>query len=262
MCITNSVGYLGRNNYADVKVVQVLLNLNRHRYLKQTPALLVTDGLIGRNTINAIRRFETDVIKLDTSDGLITKGDETINSFMSSLPAGLSMDKLVAIIPNATAANIERYYQPLIDAMAVYEINTDLRMAHFLAQIAHESGSLAYDEEIASGEAYEGRADLGNTQPGDGKRFKGRGLIQLTGRNNYQQYSTATGIDYVSDPERLSSDPNAAVDVACWFWSTRRLNRYADTDDVRKVTRRINGGYNGLDDRMAFLDRAKCMLGV
>lgn len=262
MCITNSVGYLGKNNYADVKVVQVLFNLNRHRFLKETPAILVTDGLIGRNTINAISRFETDVMKLDTSDGLITHGDETINAFLSGLPAGFSKDKLVAIIPHATEDNIGRYYRPLVETMEKYEINTDLRIAHFIAQLAHESGSLAYDEEIASGEAYEGRADLGNTQPGDGKRFKGRGLIQLTGRNNYQQYSTATGIDYVSNPKRLSYDPNAAVDVAGWFWSTRRLNRYADADDVRRVTRRINGGYNGLDDRIAFLGRAKCMLGV
>ena len=138
-------------------------------------------------------------------------------------------------------------------------IDTPLRCMHFLAQIGHESAGFRYTEEIASGEAYEGRADLGNTQPGDGVRFKGRGLIQLTGRANYAAYGKAIGVDLVDTDayETLATDPERAVDVACWFWSTHGLNALADADDIEAVTRRINGGLNGLDDRKAYLHRAR-----
>ena len=146
--------------------------------------------------------------------------------------------------------------------MAAREINSPLRMAHFLAQIGHESGSLRFSEELASGEAYEGRADLGNNQPGDGVRFKGRGLIQLTGRANYTQYSEDTGIDYVANPEQLANDRVAAADVAGWFWQRRHLNDVADRDDITSVTRIVNGGFNGLDDRVAFLGRARALIGA
>ena len=104
--------------------------------------------------------------------------------------------------------------------------------------------------------------DLGNTQPGDGPRFKGRGLIQLTGRANYRDYSEFTGIDYVSDPNRIALDPVACVDVACWFWQHNGLAPLAEADDARAVTKRINGGYNGLDDRLEHLARAKALLGL
>ena len=122
--------------------------------------------------------------------------------------------------------------------------------------------SFLYTEELASGAAYEGRKDLGNTRAGDGRRFKGRGLIQLTGRANYSAYSKYTGIDYVADPTLLSSDPKIAVDVACWFWKDRGLDTLAERDDVKAVTKRINGGYNGLDDRIQNLRRGKAVLGL
>ena len=262
MCISRSVGHSGQNDFVDVKVVQTLINLNRYRFAPPVPKKLVTDGLIGSKTVDAIQRFETQVMGQAESDGIVAPGDATVRALIAGLAAGLSGEKLGAIMPHATAKNLARYFQPLVDAMPKYEINSDLRMAHFLAQIGHESGSLRFSEELASGEAYEGRADLGNTRPGDGKRFKGRGLIQLTGRANYQSYSDATGIDYIKNPGALSSDPNAAVDVACWYWKTRGLNALADADDVRAVTKRINGGFNGLDDRVSFLGRAKGFLGV
>jgi putative chitinase len=102
-------------------------------------------------------------------------------------------------------------------------ISTPLRMAHFLAQLAHESGELRYAEEIASGDAYEGRADLGNSEPGDGRRFKGRGLIQLTGRFNYEAYGKTRGKDYTvsNKTDLLANDPFIAVDVSCWYWLER-----------------------------------------
>src|SRR5512134_1807593 len=107
------------------------------------------------------------------------------------MPAGFTREKLWAIMIEAVEAQLDRYFEPLAEAMPANDINTPLRIAHFLAQLGHESGDLRYSEELASGIAYEGRLDLGNTQPGDGMRFKGRGLIQLTGRANYTRYGQA-----------------------------------------------------------------------
>ena len=113
---------------------------------------------------------------------------------------------------------------------------------------------------MASGEAYEGK--LGNNQPGDGPRFKGRGLIQLTGRDNYNAYGKAKGIDYTTQAaaKLLATNPVVAVDVACWFWTLLSLNALADKDDVTEITKKINGGFNGLEKRKAFLARAKFFL--
>lgn len=131
-----------------------------------------------------------------------------------------------------------------------FGIDTALRVSHFLGQVAHESALGRYMEEIASGRAYEGREDLGNTQPGDGVRFKGRGLIQLTGRFNYTLYSQRIHGDHraVHDPGMVARLPDAAL-AAGWYWHTKGINTQADADDVRAVTRRVNGGYNGLEDR-------------
>jgi len=146
----------------------------------------------------------------------------------------------------------------LRDAMKTYDIDTPLRVAHFLAQTAHESGGFYYREEIASGEEYEGRADLGNTSPGDGKKFKGRGDIQLTGRANYEAYSKAKGVDFVLNPDLVATD-EYVHDVAAWFWTRKKLNRYADADDVVSITKRINGGLNGIVERTRMSVRAKAL---
>lgn len=148
-------------------------------------------------------------------------------------------------------------------AMDRYDINTPLRMAHFLAQIGYESGRLRYCREVwgptPAQIRYEGRADLGNIHPGDGKRFMGRGLIQLTGRANYSQASQALGVDFVGQPELLEQPEYAALSAA-WFWHSRDLNRLADSDAALMITKRINGGTNGLDDRLKLLERAKRVL--
>lgn len=139
-----------------------------------------------------------------------------------------------------------------------FGIDTTLRKSHFLGQVAHESNAGRWPEELASGRAYEGRKDLGNTEPGDGVRFKGRGYIQLTGRDNYVRYSAAIHGDdrAVRDPGMVARLPDAAL-AAGWFWDANGLNGLADADDIRQVTRRINGGYNGLEDRIKRTEQAK-----
>jgi len=134
-----------------------------------------------------------------------------------------------------------------------------MRAAQFLAQIACESIQLTYTAELASGTRYEGRADLGNTKPGDGPRFKGRGLIQVTGRANYTACAQALKLPLLDHPELLEL-PTYAAQSAGWFWKSHGCNELADTGDVKAVTRRVNGGFNNLSDRITFFDRARKVL--
>lgn len=163
---------------------------------------------------------------------------------------------LKAICPLANTSRLAVYVGPLNAAMQEFEINNRPREMAFLAQIAHESGSFNYVRELASGADYEGRADLGNTEPGDGKRFKGRGLIQITGRANYAACGDALGIDLLAHPESLEEPINAARSAG-WFWHSRHLNAYADAGDFRAITRVINGGLNGWVDRLNYFTRAQ-----
>jgi putative chitinase len=165
---------------------------------------------------------------------------------------------LIKIFPFA-ASKVSVYAPLLTAAMAAYEIDTPRRQAAFLAQVGHESGQLKYTEEIADGSAYEGRVDLGNTQPGDGKRFKGRGLIELTGRDNYAACGTALGLDLLSHP-KLLAEPEHACRSAAWFWKENDLNSFADSNRFGSLTKRINGGYNGLDDRIQLWITARLVL--
>jgi putative chitinase len=138
-------------------------------------------------------------------------------------------------------------------------MENELRLAHFMAQLIHESGGFKYMEEIASGSAYEGRADLGNVVDGDGRRFKGRGPIQLTGRANYRKFGRSIGIDLENHPE-IAAIPSIGLHTALEYWDDRKLNAYADRDDVLGITKRINGGTNGLDDRKKHLAVMKAFL--
>lgn len=166
---------------------------------------------------------------------------------------------LLRLMPKCLAAEV--HADPLGRAMASALINTPSRQAAFLAQVAHESGQLRYIEEIADGSAYEGRADLGNNEPGDGKRYKGRGFLQITGKANYERCGKGLKLDLVATPELLSTPENAARSAA-WFWSTKLLNELADLDQFGLITRRINGGFNGLDDRLKHWLRCRRVLGL
>lgn len=160
------------------------------------------------------------------------------------------------IAPNSKDAIILPLVQYFNQYMSRYEVNTYLRICHFIAQAAHESASFRTLEEYASGAAYEGRADLGNTKPGDGRRYKGRGIFQLTGRANYRTIGQKIGKDLENNPD-LAATPEISVLTALEYWKSRDLSKFADKDDVETVTRRINGGLNGFADRKEYLARAK-----
>ena len=172
----------------------------------------------------------------------------------------VSLNHLKSIYREAPEERLLLWRPFLNYAMQQYGVNlTKDRVAMFLAQIGHESGQLRYVRELASGEAYEGRKDLGNTQPGDGVRYKGRGLIQITGRHNYTQCGLALNLPLVEQPELLEQPRWAALSAA-WFWDANKLNELSDKGDLNRVTRLINGGYNGLADRTMLYKRALTVL--
>lgn len=170
----------------------------------------------------------------------------------------LTIEQLLKIMPHARGRAAE-FIEPLNLAMAEFGINTPARMASFLSQVGHESGQLRYVRELASGAAYEGRKDLGNTVPGDGVKFRGRGLIQVTGRANHAACGKAIGLDLLAKPELLEQPINACRSAG-WFWKANGLNELADAGDQVKVTKRINGGTNGLADRLALFAVASKVL--
>jgi predicted chitinase len=206
------------------------------------------DGIIGKRDVQQAKAHADSVREEAEVAPVELDSDKPPTS-------GVSVEQLRQIMPNLSQEKAEAYLPYLNEAMAEANIDTPERQAAFLAQLAHESGEFRYMEEIASGEAYEGRKDLGNTEPGDGKRFKGRGPIQLTGRANYQAASEALGIDLVNNPTR-AADPDVGFRTAAWFWTTRGLNELADSGDFLGITKRINGGTNGLADRQAYYERA------
>ena len=192
---------------------------------------------------------------------LLSKKESSVDPTADLSGLNLSIAQLTEIAAFADPAQIELLYHPILRTLAEFDLTTPLRQAHFLAQLCHESGSFNYLEELASGEDYEWRDDLGNVQAGDGVRFKGRGLIQITGRANYYDCGLALGRDLIANPTHLA-DPDLACRSAGWFWNTRYLSAFADRDDVDTITYRINGGYNGYHERVEFLHAAKAVLGV
>ena len=170
----------------------------------------------------------------------------------------ITEQQLLQILPNA-GRNAGVFVPALNTAMNRYGIVGTARVAAFIAQVGHESGQLRWVREIwgptAQQAGYEGRADLGNTVKGDGSRYRGRGLIQVTGRANYAACGEALGLDLISKPELLELPQHAAMSAA-WFWSTKGLNTLADQGQFEKITKRINGGLTGQADRQAIYDKA------
>lgn len=178
-----------------------------------------------------------------------------------------TLQKAAGISPPRAAV----WAEPLTHAMAEFGIDTPVRQAAFIAQCAHESAGFAYIREVwgptAAQLGYEGRADLGNTQKGDGSRYRGRGLIQITGRANYAAAGQALGVDLIRNPQLLEGTELAARSAA-WFWKEKGLNAMADAGDFLALSIRINGKNkktglpNGWEDRLARYESAKLAMGV
>jgi len=181
----------------------------------------------------------------------------------------ITVEEVRRLMPNLSLGKAT-FYAPFLNvAMLEQDITSKKRRCAFLAQLAHESAQLRYMEELASGVAYEGRADLGNVKPGDGKRYKGRGPIQLTGRANYRLFGRELGLDLENQPQ-LASKPENGFRIAALFWRRNGLNELADQLSMKgdqaeravliKITKRINGGVNGLTERLNYFRIAKQVL--
>ena len=172
--------------------------------------------------------------------------------------ASVDKNEILKAFPDCTK-DPEEVAMALTWWMPKYDINTEKRVDHFLAQIGHETGGLRWWRELG-GKSYFNKYEpntsigkrLGNTVPGDGYKFRGRGVFQLTGRSNYETMGLKLGLDLVNHPE-LAEEPFNAVRIACQYWVDKNLNRFADIDDTISITRRINGGLNGLQDRLKWL---------
>lgn len=204
----------------------------------------------------------------------------------------LTNQQMQAIIPDMNWEKAQFYLPHVNTVLPKFGIDTPLRKAHFLSQLAHESGGLKYTQEnlnystkalrsvfrkyfktkeIAEAYArkpekianrvYGNRMGNGDEASGDGWKYRGRGLIQLTGKNNYQKFALDHGVDCVNNPD-IILDPELALTSACWFWKKNKINRYADEDDIHMVTKRINGGNNGLLHRQHYLDSFKRLYDV
>jgi putative chitinase len=249
--IHDTVGDHQENENADVRIVQLSLALAG----AEPPP--VADGFWGAQSLAALR-------SAGFASGTVAPGDGTLDTLRARFAPGLRPEKIHGTMIAARVAKMTLFAKPIIDTCAKYGIDTPLRQAHFLAQTGHECGDLNYTAELASGQAYEWRRDLGNINAGDGPNFKGRGLIQLTGRANYAAYSRSAGVDYTQPANwgKIASDPAIAADVAGWFWQRNNLNALADADDIEAITRAINGGRNGFDDRLAHYLRARFFFGL
>lgn len=247
-------------------------------------AIGTVDGIFGMNTEKATIQFQVNN-GLDI-DGVV--GPETIETAKeigfevpenvqetttSDLISSVTLDQFNYIMRKANSSKLEEHLLYCNNTLQKFGINNKLRIQHFLAQIAHESLELKFMSEIASGQAYEGRRDLGNYFPGDGKKFKGHGPIQITGRANHTSYFNFIGRpDLIETPEVLESDLELAWGASGWFWSSRGLNIIADSDDgsimllklqnkaLCRITKIINGGYRGLHERAWYLERAKLII--
>lgn len=212
------------------------------------------DGIYGPQTQSAFTLFKQATQQSDPNQ--LGPGSAKLLIELKELPGSNGLiSKAQAEYVYGRSIQIEQL-KDLNDCLSRFQINTPARMRHFLSQTAHESGGLQWFAELASGEDYEGRSDLGNIHPGDGPRYKGAGVIQLTGRYNYQAFSdfiqdpnVMNGVDYVSTTYPFSS--------AGFWWHKNGMNALCDSDaSVEDVTERVNGGFNGLADRKYYYQKA------
>lgn len=181
--------------------------------------------------------------------------------FGDAAPPDLAVtgERLLRLAPSANPAILAGIAERFDRLAEEHEVTTRLRLCHFLAQAAHESDGFRTLEEYGGAAyfiRYEGRRDLGNVQTGDGLRYHGRGIFQLTGRANYRRFGEILDIDLEAEPER-AKEPAVSLAVAFAYWTESDINPAADADDIGQVTKLINGGRNGLAERTRYLEKAK-----
>lgn len=234
-----------------VKELQILLNKNGYS--------LIIDGICGEKTITAFNQFK-EKYKLTNKNEI---GKMTLDYLIKySTNQILTVEQLKQIYSLTPVEKIKLFIEPINQTLIKFNITNKSRICAFLAQAGHESSGLKYTEELASGNAYEFRKDLGNIYRGDGMRFKGHGIFQITGRDNHTKVSQYFGEDFISNPRKLC-EPFWASLSAGWYWHTRGLNLIADYHNLnsfRQITKKINGGYNGLEDRLNYWSRAKSII--
>lgn len=284
----DTLGKIAQEFYGDPSKYMLIVNAN---------------NLSNPNNISVGQKL---IIPQQPGNGIRNAGRIRVNENFSPAPNGgreegmtnssgdlISVVQLKQIMTLAKEANINKYISYLNKEMKGASINTPLRIAHFIAQLAHESSSFRVVEENLnySAEAleiyfgkyfkdkeereayarkpekianrvYGSRYENGDEASGDGWRYRGRGLIQLTFKSNYRVCGEALGLDLVGNPDQVKDNPEIAVKAAIWFWTKNNINLLADKDDVIAVTKKINGGTNGLDDRKEYLRRAKQTLGI
>lgn len=189
----------------------------------------------------------------------------------------ITIEQLQRIFKRAKKQDLLMFFQFFQQYYLFAGLTTPVRIAGFLSQIGHETNQFLWLSELASGQAYEGRKDLGNIKTGDGRRFKGRGYIQLTGRKNYQSFQAwvlqnrnaifgdkALDIpmpNFIQNPELVSTH-HWAILSAIFFWQNRKMNKWADAMDIKKMSIIVNGGLNGYDERKQYWEIALHELGV
>lgn len=175
----------------------------------------------------------------------------------------ITLCQLSQIAKTASQARLSGFIEPLNNAMIRHAINTPLRCAAFIATSSYESGDFFVMREMTSGMEYEYRADLGNTEAGDGARYRGRGILQIKGRENYELCGEGLGLDLINHPDLMEYRPHSS-DSAAWYWAElKNLNQLADKEDLITITKRLTGGYySGLAMRVIYFDRAKRALGL
>lgn len=168
----------------------------------------------------------------------------------------ITFNDLLKFAPRGNRAILQGLVSPLNRYLPEYDIEQPNRIWHFMGQSYVETDQFKTLHEYANGKAYEGRKDLGNINPGDGPKYKGRGIFQCTGRANYEAYGRKLGIDLVNNPE-LAAQPEISVRIACEYWKAKGLSGWADRNDAVMITKRINGGKNALAERIAATERAR-----